>query len=177
MWPWGHAALGYLLYTGWQVGRGRDSPTGAAAGVAVFGALLPDMVDKPLAWTVGVLPAGRTLGHSLVVLVPAVALLWWVSRRRGDALPVPALAAGWASHVLGDGLVALVTLEFQQLRFALWPLFPPPDYETGKSFLAHIQAYDPLAPLSLVEFGLVALALLVWVRARRARPETGGVLS
>ena len=68
MWPWGHVALGYLfysLYVHWRHDRPPSAPAAIAVGV---GTLLPDVIDKPLAWWAAVLPNGRSLAHSAVVM-------------------------------------------------------------------------------------------------------------
>jgi len=85
MWPWGHAAVGYLAYSlGYRASDRRL--TGAAVIALGVGTQFPDLIDKPLGWTFGVLPGGRTLAHSLLtVAVVAVVLaipLGVVSARR-----------------------------------------------------------------------------------------------
>ena len=62
MWPWEHLAFGYLLWSLWLRARGRSLPGDWEALVLVFATQLPDLVDKPLAWQLGVLPGGRSLG-------------------------------------------------------------------------------------------------------------------
>ena len=63
MWPWDHLAFGYVWYT--LASRGWDGrpPSNAAAIALAVGTQFPDLVDKPLAWWLDVLPAGRSLGH------------------------------------------------------------------------------------------------------------------
>ena len=60
MWPWGHLALGYLLHSPLARARFGRPPTDRATLLLVIGTQLPDLVDKPLAWWLGVLPAGRS---------------------------------------------------------------------------------------------------------------------
>lgn len=57
MWPWEHAAVGYLLCSAALAARRtvlNDIPV-IALGVAT---LLPDLIDKPLALWLGVFPEG-----------------------------------------------------------------------------------------------------------------------
>jgi hypothetical protein len=61
----GGMVLGYLLWTGWAHLREGRSPTGTEFRLVVFAAVLPDLIDKPLAWTFGVLPSRRSFAHSL----------------------------------------------------------------------------------------------------------------
>lgn len=163
MWPWGHLALAYLVYSLYShVGRGHR-PTAATALVVAVGSQFPDLVDKPLAWTLSVLPSGRSLAHSLLVLVPLVALLYSVTRVRGENEEplVVAFGVGAIAHTFADALYSLVALEFRQAGFMLWPAVAPLEYEVEQSFLAHFALVD-LSPELYFEFLLVAVALVVW---------------
>jgi membrane-bound metal-dependent hydrolase YbcI (DUF457 family) len=165
MWPWGHVALGYLLYSPFARQRGGRPPTTSAVVAVGVGTLLPDLVDKPLAWSVAVLPNGRSLAHSAFALVVLVGLAWllatrWRPRRR---VPVAAFAIGYGSHLLGDGLHAVVTAQFDDLAYLLWPVLPPVEYPTTQSFAAHF-AQLSLTPSLGFELALTALAILVWYR-------------
>lgn len=57
MWPWGHVGAGYLVYTLLRRHTG-ERPAGAAVLALAVGTQFPDLVDKPLGWTVGLLPGG-----------------------------------------------------------------------------------------------------------------------
>jgi len=82
MWPWGHLAVGYLLWSVLVRDRRFRPPTGAETLLLAVGTQFPDAVDKPLAWSLGVLPNGRSLAHSVFL---ATALC----RRRRGALSPP----------------------------------------------------------------------------------------
>lgn len=172
MWPWGHLGVAYLAYS--MAARrtaGRPGP-GAAAAVAV-GSQLPDLVDKPLAWSLGVLPAGRTFGHSLLVALPLLAAgLVVLDRRRGRL--AAALAAGHVSHALVDALPVVWTGEYADARFLLWPATPPIDPPVAPSFLAHLAALSP-TPYQVVQVGLFAAAVALWVDD--GAPGLAGALS
>lgn len=58
MWPWGHAAIGYLLFSMDTRLRYGRRPGGPATILLFFGTQFPDLVDKPLAWTLPLLPSG-----------------------------------------------------------------------------------------------------------------------
>jgi len=101
MWPWEHLAVAYLLYSArsrWLWGR---PPTTRGTLVVAFASQLPDLVDKPLAWLLFVLPGGRTLGHSLFVGLPLVGVAfvvgWVLDSYRGSI----AFAVGLLSHLAG----------------------------------------------------------------------------
>ena len=163
MWPWGHLALAYLVYTLYSRLRRGHPPTAATALVVAVASQAPDLVDKPLAWTLSVLPTGRSLAHSLLVVVPVVALLYSLARARdeGEEPLVVAFGIGVLSHLFGDALFSLVALEFREAGFLLWPAIPPIEYEVEQSFAAHFALVD-LSPELYFEFLLVALALVAW---------------
>jgi len=61
MWPWEHLAFAYVLVSGYYRLAWRSRPTDAAAIVIAVGAVLPDLIDKPLAWGSACFPrAGRS---------------------------------------------------------------------------------------------------------------------
>ena len=62
-----------------------------------FFALLPDLLDKPL-YIAGLTPHARFLGHTLVFLLAAAALVWLLA---GRALAASA-AIGIGSHLALD---------------------------------------------------------------------------
>ncbi|PSP69797.1 metal-dependent hydrolase [Halobacteriales archaeon QH_6_68_27] len=161
MWPWGHLAAGYLVYTAYTRLHIGDPPADVPALVALLGTQLPDLVDKPLAWSLAVLPTGRSLGHSLVVGAVVLPVAWALAARR-DARPLAAaLSVGWLSHLLGDALYPLVDGEFAHVAFLAWPLLPLPAYEVEASFAAHFALLSP-SPTLAFELALVALASLAW---------------
>ena len=161
MWPWGHLAAGYLVYTAYTRLHTGDPPADVPALVALLGTQLPDLVDKPLAWSLVVLPTGRSLGHSLVVGAVVLPVAWALAARR-DARPLAAaLSIGWLSHLLGDALYPLVNGEFAHVAFLAWPLLPLPAYEVEASFAAHFALLSP-SPTLAFELALVALASFAW---------------
>lgn len=103
MWPWGHAAVAYLLYSGWRHATDRI-PTTVPALAVVVGSQLPDLVDKPLAWTVNVLPNGRSLMHSAVTVTLLTIAIVWYARRHNRPEPFYAFALGIWAHLFADAL-------------------------------------------------------------------------
>ena len=122
MLPWAHAAFGYLVYH-FFTGRSGVRPVGVPALALVFGTQFPDLVDKPLAWSFGVLPSGTTLAHSVFVATPACLLVWAIGRRHGHAGPALAFAVAYALHLPGDILYGPLTSGgLLSLDPLLWPL-------------------------------------------------------
>ncbi len=165
MWPWGHLGVAYCLLSLGADRSGRRVDAGAAVLVAL-GSQLPDLVDKPLAWSLAALPTGRSLGHSLLLATPVVLAVAAVLARRGRPLWGGALATGHLSHAFLDALPALWTGEVATARFLLWPVTPPIDYETPQSFAAHAAGLE-VTPYQGVQVALFATAAALWVRDGR----------
>lgn len=173
MWPWGHLAVGYLLYSpAVRLGTGRP-PDAPAVALLVVGTQLPDVVDKSLAWVFHVVPHGYAVGHSVFVAVPVGLAAVLVAAYRGRLAAGLAGAVGWWSHLAGDVLVGLATENPYALARVLWPVatLPPLGREaTGlgrvlyflDNWLALLRATDSTV-VYLVYFGPLAVALLLWL--------------
>lgn len=163
MWPWGHAALGYILYRVYLYYRGETQVRGLAVVVLAIGTQFPDLVDKPLAWTFGILQSGRSLGHSVVTTGVVVGVCWYVARSTGRRYLVSALAVGIYGHLLGDGIYPTIAGDFRHLGFLVWPFVPPVDIESSGGIIAHLLAVEP-TPTVLFELGLTCVAVGLWYR-------------
>lgn len=163
MWPWGHLAGAYVLYTVSTRKRFDEPPAHGPVLVLVFASLLPDLVDKPLAWYLGVLPTGRTLAHSLVVLVPLSIAVYHLACRYDRREHGVAFAVGVFSHAALDALPALWNPE-ANAAFLLWPLVPVEGYERGSPSVVELFLASLGEPYFLSEFVLLALAVVLWRR-------------
>lgn len=162
MWPWGHLAFGYLLYSlGVRASR-RSPPEGLDVLALAIGTQLPDLIDKPLAWWVSILPGGRTLGHSLVFAVPLMIVLVLIARRFDAVSHVIAFAVGYASHLVGDLWYAIAVGNYWELNILLWPLTPTVLYDSQPSLLWHLSSIT-LTPLFLSELALGVFVVVLWV--------------
>ncbi|MFD1514137.1 metal-dependent hydrolase [Halomarina rubra] len=163
MWPWGHAALGYLLYRVVLPSRGRPWPPSDGTAIALaVGTQFPDLIDKPLAWSFGLIPSGRSLAHSLVLATIVCLLVVTIARRSGQSKPAWAFAFGYYAHLLGDALLPILQLDAEFLSFLAWPLLPPPPYESDSSFLEHILNLSP-TPFTLFGLLLTVFAMGIWI--------------
>ena len=163
MWPWGHAALGYLLYRVARRGRGRPWPPSDVSTIAlVVGTQFPDLVDKPLAWSFGILPSGRSLTHSVLITTLICGLVLALAHRYDQTSPVWAFTAGYYAHLLGDALHPLLQLDTEFLTFLAWPLLPPPPYESDSSFVEHFVNFS-FEPFTIFGLVLTLLALGIWI--------------
>jgi membrane-bound metal-dependent hydrolase YbcI (DUF457 family) len=126
MWPWGHLAVGYVAFSAAvRFGTG-ERPSDRAAVVLAVATQFPDLIDKPLAWQLGLLSNGIGAAHSLLVGVPAALALAVVLRARGYPELGVAVAVGYASHVLGDLLFAVLFSRPPVLPSFLWPVYSTP---------------------------------------------------
>lgn len=161
MWPWEHVAIGYIAYS--LGSRLTDhEPTAGGALAVGFGSLFPDLVDKPLAWYLGVLPAGRTLAHSLLVAVPVCFLvLFWA--RQHDRLDVGAgFSLGYLLHLPADAVVPALFGRPTSYDFLFWPVRSvPTQQDPSQSLTASVQ--ELLTEASTVDLflGLLAEAVLL----------------
>ena len=159
MWPITHLAVGYLCYAALARTRGRVPGDGATL-AAVFGAALPDLVDKPLLWA-GAVPSGRTLAHSVFAAFLFSAIAWWLASRYDREELVIAFAVGYASHLAADVAWPLLVGAYDELGFLLWPITHSPPYEGQKSL-------GTLAGMEVTTFWfevvILAAGIALWIR-------------
>lgn len=160
MWPLGHAAVGYLCYTLSIQLRDGAAPVGPSVLAVLFGTQFPDLVDKPLAWYLGVLPTGRTLAHSLLVVAPLCLLVYAVAHRFGRAELAVAFAVGVFSHVSVDAVPAFWLADTSG-AFLLWP-FLAVEVPDGSLSAAGLLRESITEPRFYLEFVLAGVALLAW---------------
>ncbi|OYR56612.1 metal-dependent hydrolase [Halorubrum halodurans] len=161
MLPWGHAAFGYLIYSvysRWKIGH---PPIGLAVFALGLGTLFPDLIDKPLTWTIPLLPYGRSLSHSLITFALIVLVLWTLIRHPDQRTLVGAFTIGYFSHLVADSIHPAFTQEYAGLGYWLWPLTSVPESEP-RSF---IEFFLTLEATPMVVFGgvLTVVGLVVWV--------------
>lgn len=158
MWPWEHAAFGYLCYSllvRWLTG---ESPGRAGAYAVAFGALFPDLVDKPLSWAFAVFPSGYAVGHSVFVAVLLAAVVVPLAHEAGHLGAGLGFVVGQFSHLVGDIVYPVVFGEGLAPTVVLWPLVHQPGYA--------------------VQYGLVDRFLLYLVRflSLLSQPTARGLL-
>jgi membrane-bound metal-dependent hydrolase YbcI (DUF457 family) len=162
MWPWGHLAVGYLLYTAFVRMRAGRAPSGGAALAVAVGTQFPDLIDKPLAWWLGVLPGGRTLAHSVLTAVIVSALVYALARRFDSTDLAVAFGVGYLSHPFADAFLPLLQGHTEYVAHLLWPLLGLPFYQTEAIVLASVGSFD-LTVYGVAQLGLAALAVGIWI--------------
>lgn len=161
MWPWGHLAVGYLSYTLFsRVGIGR-SPTASTTLAVAVGTQFPDLIDKPLAWTFGILASGRSLAHSLLIASAVIVLVSLVSRRQKRSSLAIAFGIGYLSHLVADAVLPLARGEYQFITFLGWPITRPPLDSEKMSFISQFMSME-FTPFFILQLVLVGVAAIVW---------------
>ena len=173
MWPWEHLLLGYLLYSLYSNLRYRDSPTGRETLAAAFGSQLPDLVDKPLAWTFGVVETGYSIGHSIFVAPFVCLAAYALSRRLGNVRLGVAFTIAYLSHLVSDVFYPIVLGRGIEPRVVLWPIAsPPPGLGHGgfvDQFLRYFGRYvdqlstGSLTPYLAFQLGLALAVVVLWL--------------
>ena len=128
MWPWGHLAVGYIVFTVWSRLITRNPPSGRTTLVLALATQLPDLVDKSLQFTLH-LYEGRAIAHSLLVMIPFCVGAVLVARQYGQQQSATALTIGVITHLFGDSWRAILTNNVQsEAAYLLWPVLPAPSY-------------------------------------------------
>ena len=157
----GHIAIAYLLFLLYDRGRHYESQNEWVLVILIFGSLFPDLLDKPLAWYIGVLPTGRSLAHSLLFLIPLCVLVYLLARHRGFVVGGVAFAIGAISHTLVDALPVLWDPD-ASAAFLLYPVWDVGTYENGSPTVLGLLQDSLYDPYFLAEFVLLAIAMYYW---------------
>jgi len=173
MWPWEHVAFGYVLYSLGSHAIRREPPAEWTVFALGLGTLVPDLVDKPLSWSLGLFPTGYSVAHSALVAVPTVAGFYVVGRWTGRDRYALAFGVGYLSHLVGDVVYPVVLGGSLAPERVLWPVVALPPYEDRVGFTGRALRYlldflgDVLAGQAghLLAFeGSLALAVLaLWL--------------
>lgn len=171
MLPWGHLGVAYLCFTAVVRTRYGRAPSGAPTLALVVASQTPDLIDKPLGWSLDVLPGGRTLGHSIVAGGVVALAGIWVARRGHEELALGVLV-GYLGHLVLDLPWDLPLGNLQDARFLLWPaLEVPEDYPDPEGVITYLSASVTDAS-SILQFGVLAVAVWVWRRDGSPGVET-----
>lgn len=184
MWPWDHLAVGYVAYSLLRRATGGSPPDRRALVAVLVGSQLPDLIDKPLGWYVGVLPSGVSLAHSLLFAVPVCVLVYGWRARRGAPDQGLAFAVGYLLHVPADAVYPAVLGSPTKLWIVLWPLtsgrHSSPSSVTDHVLDLLVQFGEVLVgPRGLavvgIELALLATAVGLWVADGRPGSQVLGL--
>lgn len=173
MWPWEHVIVGYLAYSLVCHVVFRDSPGGLEAFAVVFASVLPDLIDKPLAWEYGIFDAGYALGHSIFFAIPLSIAVGLLAHAAGRPRTGPAFGLGYLLHLPADVLDAYAREGVYQPELMLWPVesvdgghhepgFVDQFWQLFGQYQAELLSGDP-STYVLVQFGLAGFAALLWL--------------
>ena len=173
MWPWEHAILGYVVYSLFCHAYYRDSPGGLEAFTVVFASVLPDIIDKPLAWEFGVFDSGYALGHSLFFAIPLSIAVGLLARRAGRGRAGLAFAIGYLLHLPADVLDGYLRGDVVDFGILFWPVERGAGFgherDLYSQFLHHFGQYqtelaasDPSTYI-LAQLALAGFAALLWL--------------
>ena len=127
MYPSTHLAASLLLNEAYRGDRAS----------AAAGAIVPDLIDKTLAWLLGVTPSGRYAAHSLAGAgVLTLATAWLAGPTRGASF-----GASYLCHLVGDlwegGHVPWL-MPFSLTLATAWLAGPTRGASFGASYLCHL---------------------------------------
>lgn len=187
MWPWEHVLFAYVFYSVYVHLDHRAAPTDGATAALAFGALFPDLVDKPLAWQFGLFETGWGIAHSVFVAVPVAVLAYAVARRRGVGRAGLAFGFGYLLHLPADVLPSSFSRGRLYLAPVLWPRSDPVVDSDHRSFVdavtallaeyaGQLLALEVTAGLAL-QLGSVVAGGLLWLYDGAPGPRlVGGLL-
>ena len=156
MWPWEHLAVAYLCYSLLTHVVLRRSPTARETVAVAVGSQLPDLIDKPLAWTFEITGGGYAIGHSIVVApIVCLAVFAAVVRFDRERVVAGAFAAAYLSHLAADVFNPVRFGRGPEPRAVLWPVASPPAGDLG-GFVDHFVVYFARYANGLLSGGLSA---------------------
>ena len=173
MWPWEHAIVGYLVYSLFCHAVYRDSPGGLEAFAVVFASVLPDLVDKLLAWEFGVFAGGYALGHSIFAAVPLAIAVGLAARASGRFRAGIAFGIGHLLHLPADVIDTYVREGVFLPELVLWPAVVIEDPTANQGFVDQFLRFfgryqrelfaGDLPTYLWVQIGLALFAFLLWL--------------
>jgi membrane-bound metal-dependent hydrolase YbcI (DUF457 family) len=153
--PLEHFALAALPMTAYSLARYHRLPAGSTILLLLVATQLPDVIDKPLAWSFGIIPSGRMLAHSLVITAPAFIFIYMLGQRTNRADLAAVFSLGYLSHLLGDFyLILFLGREYYFFPNLFWPILPA-NPDMMPSFAAHAPGSITQVVLTVVGFGVV----------------------
>ena len=102
--------------------RHRRLPSFELTAVTFVGSQFPDIVDKPLALQLNLIPTGRVFMHSLPLAVPIWIVVLWYSWKTDRIRGGVAFVYAYASHLVADNYRALTAGHVS--NDLLWPFRP-----------------------------------------------------
>lgn len=173
MWPWEHVVVGYVVYSLGSHLLRRGPPRAAETLVVALASLLPDLIDKPLAWSLDVVATGYGPAHSVFLALPLVGFVGTAWAILGRPQRGAAFGVGYLLHLAGDLLHNATGGSDLAPEIVLWPLrtYEPSGPRAGflresvmrfGQFRSEMLAGN-LSLYARAQIVLFALAVLLWV--------------
>ena len=173
MWPWEHVAFGYVVYSLLVHLGYRDSPGESEAVTVAFASVLPDLIDKPLAWQFGIFESGYALGHSIFFAGPLSLAAIVLARASGRTRVGLAFAVGYMLHLVGDVIPIYVARGTWSVNHLLWPVVVVENPRGHDGLLAgFVHNFEPyvaqllageVTPYIALQVGLGLAAVGLWL--------------
>lgn len=171
--PLSHFYAAFIPVVAYWLLRYRRFPRGTTILVVFLATQFPDLVDKPLAWGLGVLPSGRMIAHSLVVAVPISVSVAVYAHRIGRQREGWVFVFGYLAHLIGDFYPILyLGTDYYFFPNLFWPLLAAnPDEQT--SFAPYTDSVGAVAVLGIAVTLFVVIYPLIrqYRRSQSGRPE------
>jgi hypothetical protein len=158
--PIEHFIIALLPVAVYALLRDRQLPSLQLVAVTFFGSQFPDLIDKPLAYELSLIPSGRVFMHSLPFAIPlSVAVIAYAVRTDRTRLGL-AFVFAHLSHLVADNRQLLRPDPYVSSDL-LWPLQPPvvrpavPQWVGEGAMNLHLWTGFSVAILALAAYVLV----------------------
>jgi len=165
MTPLEHVLIALIPVTGVVLAIDRRLPSRALVTVVVVGAQFPDLVDKPLAHSLHVIPSGRVFMHSLPIAVPVVALAVAYAVRTDRLGLGLGYGFGHLSHLIADNYHRSTLVPPSLPPDLLWPFVEP----TPRPMIPHWAGPNGIGVRVWSAYSGVVLVVLLAVLIRDLR--------
>lgn len=164
--PIEHFVVAVVPIVGCVLVRNREFPHSRLVLVVFFGSQFPDLVDKPLAHVLFVIPSGRVFIHSVPFAAPLSLLVIGYARHTNRLQMGGGFVFAYLSHLVADNYRALTGADAHIPPDLLWPFVspiprPPVPYWAGPNSI-HLHLWSLF---SIVTLALVAYVVVLDIRA------------
>jgi len=158
--PIEHFIIALLPVAVYALLRDRHLPSLQLVAVTFFGSQFPDLIDKPLAHELYLIPSGRVFMHSLPFAIPLSIIVIAYGIQTERVRLAVAFVFAHLSHLVADNQ-QLLPPDPEVSPDLLWPLQPPvarsvvPHWAGEGSVNLHLWTAFSIAVLTLVAYMLV----------------------
>lgn len=153
--------IAFLPVLAYVLVRDRGLPSARLVAIVFVGSLFPDLIDKPLAYELSLIPSGRVFMHSLPFAIPLMAIVgvygWKTNRLRASGV----FAFAYSSHLAVDNHEEYMEAGSQIPSDLFWPFLSPvsrpavPWWAGADQINVHLWTAFSLAVLAVLAYFLV----------------------